>query len=65
MRQHFRSPLLPDLALTTKVLAFMDGPDDVLLWLLDLTSRRVRPEGWGLYLADAAKWPIRRPDVRA
>ncbi|HEV2198395.1 MAG TPA: hypothetical protein VGR73_01135 [Bryobacteraceae bacterium] len=62
---HFRAPLLPDLELTRRVLAFMEGPEDVRLWLLDLDSRRVKPQGWGLYFTDAVTWPARRPDVQA
>jgi hypothetical protein len=61
--RHFPAEMLPDEALARKVLEHMEGPKDVDLWLLDLTSRMVLPRGWGFYLADAATWPARRRDV--
>jgi hypothetical protein len=63
MQDHFGALMLPDLELTREVLANMRGVGDVHLWLADLTARRVKIKGWGFYLHDARKWPLRRADV--
>ena len=64
MRKHFGASTLPDPHLTLEVLKHMLRLDDVHLWLLDLTARRVKPRGWGFYSYDAQKWPARRDDAQ-
>ena len=64
MREHFGARMLPDWELTREVLKHMLGVDDVRLWLLDISKRRVKVKGWGFYQHDAAGWPARRADMQ-
>ena len=64
MQQHHGSQVLPDFELTRDVLVWMRSPDDVRMWLMDLSSRQFRPRGWGFYRTDAKAWPQRRSDVQ-
>lgn len=56
--------VLPDLPLTRKVLAHMQGPPEVRVWLWDLSKREVDIRRWGFYPHDArGEWRDRRADV--